>query len=93
MERFSTSFAREYDPRVSPDWSRLAEEYVAAGLVFQERQIGYIPNDDYTKSLRVAVSWQDHFVHGKINITTLMRYEFRNLSAWYARVQIANGKP
>lgn len=55
LEGSSAAPARKHDAGISPHRSGLAEEYVAAGQFFQERQIGDVPNDDNTESLHVDV--------------------------------------
>lgn len=62
-------------------WSRLAEEYVAAGFILQEREISDVPNDDYTKSLLMVVQRQDYFIHGQVrrNDLSLFHWTLRSM--------------
>lgn len=47
---------------------RLAEEYVAAGFILQERQVGDFSNNDNTESLSVVVQGQDYPLYGEVSL-------------------------
>ena len=43
-----------------------------AGLLFQERQEGYLSNDDDSQSLRLALQRQDHPLYGQVSLNLLV---------------------
>jgi len=55
VEGSSPAIAGEYDTGIPPARGGLAKKYVAAGFVFQKRQIGDLSDHDNTQSLYVAV--------------------------------------
>lgn len=44
---------------------------MATRFVLQERQIGYVSNDDDSESLYVALQRQNHFVYGQVKFSQL----------------------
>jgi hypothetical protein len=80
LEGPSTATARKHDLRIPTARSRLAETHVAAGLVFQKRQIRHIPNDDHSKSLPMVVQGQDDPLYGEADPQVVLCHELFDLS-------------
>ena len=68
MERSSTDSARKHDAGIQIVTCRMATSDLATRLFLQKCQKSDVPDNDHTKSLRVAVQGSDHPIHGEVSI-------------------------